>query len=157
MVPQHAVRMLQTDKLSFTWDILEIVRLSISQENVQSKRPKLQAYFPRWRPKYIIYKAFFFERFLEKYLTVQALRHLRWKIIYLFTTFVQDTDDDRENLKGLCHVSGVMSGKKLYTLIFVYHKLYLLSKTYETWLTYCGLHNNSQTTEQGLFGPNLKN
>ena len=54
-------------------------------------------------------------------LTVQALRHLRRKIIYLFTTFVQDANmqknDDRENLKGLCHVLGVMSGiKKLNTL-----------------------------------------
>ena len=56
--------------------MLEIVRLSISQENVQSKRPKLRVYFPIWRPKYIIYKALFFERFHEKYLTVKALRHL---------------------------------------------------------------------------------
>ena len=32
-------------------------------------------------------------------------------------------NDDRENLKGLSHVSGVMSGKKLNTLILVYNKL----------------------------------
>ena len=49
-----------------------------------------------------------------------------------------------------------MSGDKLNTLIPVYNKLYLFSKTYEMCLTYCGLHNYSQTTEQGQFGPNLK-
>ena len=57
--------------------MLEIVPLSISQENVRRRTPCKLHILVGILENALVILAVYFERFLEKYLTVQSLTYLR--------------------------------------------------------------------------------